>query len=79
MQKNWIKILTTEFYSEIKLNKIQMKHGKRVFIENLQEDGGWHYDLIRYPKHVLELELKIKFKQFETNYSDFHIILEEKM
>ena len=50
-QKSWMKIKPSDFFPEIDLPHIEIKHGKRIFIGNLQEEGGWHYNLILFPEH----------------------------
>ena len=47
-QKNWITISPYEFYPKVKIPVTSLKHNKRIYIENLQEAGGWHYNLILY-------------------------------
>ena len=31
-----------------------MRYGTRIFLENLQENAGWHYNLITFPEHDVD-------------------------
>ena len=53
-QKSWIKIKPTEFYPDVNFPSISIKHSKRLFIENLQEEGGWHYNWILFPEYGIK-------------------------
>ena len=49
-QKNWYTISPYEFYPMVEIPVTPLKHNKRIYIENLQEGGGWHFNLIVDPK-----------------------------
>ena len=54
MQKSWISIGPKELWPEVTIPVTPIKHNRRIYIENLQEDGGWHYNLIVYPEDGYE-------------------------
>ena len=47
--KKWIIIRPEDSWPELSIQSSPMVHGTRVFIENLQETGGWHYNLVTFP------------------------------
>ena len=54
-QKTWIKISPEDFETHTSLKCTPIRHSKRIYMENLQEKGGWHYNLLTFPKFGIDL------------------------
>ena len=50
----------------VKIPSTPISYPKRIFLENLQENGGWHYNLLTYPKleinHLSESQVEENLK-----------------
>ena len=67
--KSWISIKPDELCPEISIPTIPMKHNKRIWLENLQEDSGWHYNLDCFKCWGFGVLKKVKLKRTSTlNY-----------
>ena len=53
-QEKWICIKPDEQYPETKMHTIPLKHNRRIWLENLQEIGGWHFNLLIFRDEGLE-------------------------
>ena len=62
-QKKWFTIRPEEFEPEYNLDTSPIPHGNRIFIENLQNEAGWHYNLITFPNLGINLPTKDQIEE----------------